>query len=395
MTEQSEIGGELDPAGCWVELLGPVRGHVVAVVDATGGPGDNLLRDRGAQVRRLDPAGLARVEPGSCDAVVLAGVARLPDLIEAAAKALTPAGVLLVVLANPLSPLAWWDALSRRRVPAGGSVRRLRRRLGRWGLSPVLEYGLLRSIEAPSTSFSLGHPAHAALVLAASNTLNSGSRRRAVAALSTAARAGLAGPLVPGLALLCSARPLRFDPVLGRIGYLGSWEAKLLVGDPLREIVKVYGSAAPAAAEADALDDVDRVWPGLAPRVLARESELRTRLSWAPGRTLAVSQLDDAAAQRWLVAAAALLGRLHRLLGPAPDGTVLLHGDYWLGNLLVDRDEEQIVGVIDWTEAHRGPARDDLRFLVDAWAGPLALDVAGVDRVRRLVEQAYAAALHG
>jgi aminoglycoside phosphotransferase (APT) family kinase protein len=43
---------------------------------------------------------------------------------------------------------------------------------------------------------------------------------------------------------------------------------------------------------------------------------------------------------------------------------VLVHGDYWLGNLLVDAD--RVVGVLDWGNAHWGERGEDLRHLVDS-----------------------------
>lgn len=392
MTDDPRVPEQLDPSAAWVDLLGPVDGAKIALFDEGGGRSADVLRAAGAQVSIVGPQELAGLPSQSCDAVVLVDVGPLARTARSAAAVLRDGGVLLVVLTNSTSPLTWVDCLRQRRRPSAGSRRRARRVLGSVGLPPVQEYGLLRSVESPSTYFSLHHPGHAALVLSASNTLNGGGRRRMVAALARAARAGLAAPLVPAIALLCSARPLAFEPVLGRIGYLGSHEAKLLVGDPLREIVKVYGSATVAAAEGDALEQVGRAWPGLAPHLLERLGDRRNRITWTPGRTLAVAALDDLSAQRWMVLAAETLGGLHRRLGPAEDGTVLVHGDYWLGNLLVDVDGRDIVGVIDWTDTGRGVAERDLHFLVDSWAAVRGLPEGEVDRLRTLVGQAYATA---
>jgi hypothetical protein len=389
---------ELDPALGWTDMLGPIEGAVIALVDEEDGPGGQALRDAGAEVLPLDLDGLAELPAGSCDVVVLLGgrqglaTEALPRVAGSAARVLRPDGVLLVLVASPSSPLAWLDAAARRGRPGGRSGRRVRRALARAGVPPVVEYGVLRSVNAPSTWFSLRHPRHAQMVLAASNTLNTGVRRRAVSGLAAAARLGLAGPLVPAFGLFCSPGRPAHEPALGRIAPGGAHEAKLLLGDPLREVVKVYGSSAVAAAESAALEQVHRVWPGLAPPLLAREGPRRVRLGWVEGRSLSGPEVAGAAGERWLRAAAAVLGELHRRLGPDQDGGYLLHGDLWLGNLLVDRAGTDVVGLIDWTDTRRGEPQEDLRFLVDAWAGPRRLAAQDVAGLRAAVDDAYAAA---
>lgn len=45
---------------------------------------------------------------------------------------------------------------------------------------------------------------------------------------------------------------------------------------------------------------------------------------------------------------------------PAPTGSVLVHGDYRMGNIMVDADG--LAAVLDWELAHRGDAHEDLAF---------------------------------
>lgn len=55
-----------------------------------------------------------------------------------------------------------------------------------------------------------------------------------------------------------------------------------------------------------------------------------------------------------------------RTHAPAPLSPVLVHGDFRLGNLMVD--ETGLVGVLDWELAHRGDPREDLAWIcVNSW----------------------------
>lgn len=381
----------LDPSGAWVELLGSLTGRRVVLVDELGSAAADLLVEAGADVVPAPARGLGA--QSRADVVVLAGPAPDAALAQAAARCLAADGVLLAVHANARSPLAALDAARGRTPGTGGSLRSTRRALAAAGLPARQEYALLRSVTSPSTAWALGSPRTAALVLDSSNTLNGGLRRRAVQALRWAAEHRLAPLVVPGLAVLASARPLDPAPPLGRIGYLGSHEAKLLHGDPVRAVEKVYSSSRVAAAEAEALEQVERVWPGLAPRLLDRPGPRRNLVTWTPGRTLPVEALPPAQAERWLAEAAALLGELHRRLGTADDRDVLVHGDYWLGNLLVDDAATRITGIIDWTDTRRGDAGEDLAFLVSSWVRRRGLDAPSADRLRTVVQEAYARGL--
>lgn len=368
--------GQVRSDGAWVELLGEVRGRRVVLVDRSGGSAADLLRDAGAVVEERSPDALPESAPAQADAVVLAAVALDVRLVRTAASVLGRDGVLLLVAANAASPLAWADRLRRRSTAPLERLSSLRALAADAGLPSRAEYGLLRSVQVSSTMFALQHRKAAARVVAGSNTLNTGLRRRLVDLLRSGVERGHAVRLVAGVAVLCSARPLAFEPLTGRIGVLGSDEVKLLYGDPPCYVDKVYASERTATAEADALEAVGRAWPGLAPTLLDRRSPLRNRISWLPGRTLTVNRLTPEEGARWVLDAARVLGELHGRLGTDPDRPGILHGDYWLGNLLVD--QERVVGVIDWTDASLGDPAVDLRFLVDEWAtaGGLSADEA-------------------
>jgi aminoglycoside phosphotransferase (APT) family kinase protein len=75
---------------------------------------------------------------------------------------------------------------------------------------------------------------------------------------------------------------------------------------------------------------------------------------------------------------------------PAPVGRTVVHGDYRLGNVLVDADG--LVGVLDWELAHVGDPAEDLGWLcVRSWRFGSPLPVAGVGSREELLS-AYAAA---
>jgi aminoglycoside phosphotransferase (APT) family kinase protein len=75
---------------------------------------------------------------------------------------------------------------------------------------------------------------------------------------------------------------------------------------------------------------------------------------------------------------------------PVPAGSTVVHGDFRLGNVMVDRDG--LVGVLDWELAHVGDPAEDLGWLcVRSWRFGSALPVAGVG-TRDALLSSYAAA---
>jgi aminoglycoside phosphotransferase (APT) family kinase protein len=75
---------------------------------------------------------------------------------------------------------------------------------------------------------------------------------------------------------------------------------------------------------------------------------------------------------------------------PAAARTTLVHGDFRLGNLMIDRDG--LAGVLDWELAHLGDPVEDLGwYCVRAWRFGSALPAGGMGTREQLLE-AYAAA---
>ena len=75
---------------------------------------------------------------------------------------------------------------------------------------------------------------------------------------------------------------------------------------------------------------------------------------------------------------------------PASAGSAIVHGDFRLGNVIVD--DEGLRAVLDWELAHIGDPMEDLGWLcVKAWRFGSPLPVAGVGEYRQLFE-AYEAA---
>jgi aminoglycoside phosphotransferase (APT) family kinase protein len=75
---------------------------------------------------------------------------------------------------------------------------------------------------------------------------------------------------------------------------------------------------------------------------------------------------------------------------PAPHPTTIVHGDFRLGNLIVDG--AGLAAVLDWELAHAGDPVEDLAWLcVKAWRFRQPQPVAGLGRVEQLLD-AYSAA---
>lgn len=373
----------LDPSGSWVELLGAVSGRRVLLRDRTGSRAAALLAAAGAEV--LDGSADGPVD----DAVLAGGPVTVADL-SVLRRRLGPGGRLLLVAGNPTSPLALLDRVTGAPRSPGSALRVLQAAARDAGFPGQHAFGVLRSVASPSTLFPLARPGAARVVLRSSNGQNGAVRRRLVHLLLAASGRGLAGGLVPAFAVLCGEAHLD-APVLGRIGPVGATEAKLLLDHPVTAVVKQYSNEDSCAAEAAALERVARARPDLVPRLLAREGATRLRLSWMPGRSLDLTALDAAGARFWAGEAARTLGRLHHDLAAVegPDaGPDLVHGDFWLGNLIVDG--RRVTGVVDWADSRPGTVADDLRFLVDTTAGHLRVPAAGVPALHRLVAAAYA-----
>lgn len=370
MTPASSAGEHAAPvlAVTWVDLLDVAPDDVVLLVPGRGDAERHLLaRTPHVHVVR-DGAGL----PARADLVCVDGV-RLPlDQQRALRHRLVPGGRWVQVADNRLSPLRALDALRGR--PGGGDARVRATPVGRrargLGLRSVQVFALLRSTHRPLTACDLRSRSGTAQTVEATLTHVTGRRGQALRALL-----GLPGRvtvvlmalLTPGWLTVCQALPPSGrapepDPrrIVGKVANRDSVQVKLLRGDPPREIEKVYLDPAEGAAEAVALAEVGRSGFALAAAVLADEGS-RVRYSWLEGRPLEVAGLDDEQLVAWTARAAAVLEDLQRRTRHA-DGSVLVHGDFWLGNLLVDGD--RVCGVLDWADAHRGTEQTDRDFLL-------------------------------
>ena len=365
--EQEPAPREL--AVTWVDLLDVAADDVVLLVPGRG-DAERHLRARTPHVHVVAPHDVERPAlPDRVDLVCLDGVA-LPLAHRQRLRArLAPGGRWVQVADNRLSPLRLLDAvrgrpggddLRLRATPVGSTARRL-------GLRTEQVFALLRSTARPVTACDLRSPTGSVLTVEATLTHVGGRRGRVLRALLRApARlmVVLLALLTPGWLTIARAQPAppERDPrrVVGKVANTDSIQVKLLRGDPPREVEKVYLDPAEAAVETAALAEVNRAGFPLAAQVLADEG-LRVRYSWVHGRTLEVAGLDDDELVAWTARAVAVLEDLQRRTR-RPDGTVLVHGDFWLGNLLVDGDS--ICGVLDWGDSHRGSPRTDREFLL-------------------------------
>ena len=79
---------------------------------------------------------------------------------------------------------------------------------------------------------------------------------------------------------------------------------------------------------------------------------------------------------------------------PEPVETVLVHGDFRLGNLIVD--ESGLAAVLDWELAHLGDPREDIAWLcVNSWRfGQSQNRVGGFGQLEELLEAYEASGGH-
>jgi tRNA A-37 threonylcarbamoyl transferase component Bud32 len=280
---------------------------------------------------------------------------------------LRPDGALALLCENPVSPLRAIDRLRGRSVTGGAAwLGRLVREGERFGFGDAQVFGLLRSALSPTTAFDLSARQTAALVIEAARPYVVGGRQIALSLMSGLARRGLAAMAVPAWLVVLrreDTAPGLLGRRSGRISFFDSWEGKVVWGEPPRHLEKRYRNDREASAEHHALTTLAAAAVDFVPRILDRPAPDRLVLSWTPGRTLEVAALSNRDLSAWIGRAASTLAYLHTAT-KREDGTVLVHGDYWLGNLLVEGD--RIVGVIDWSESYRGRPEDDLHFLVDS-----------------------------
>ena len=385
--------------GAWVELIDGLEGGRVLVAEhqpghsakrmareaAVVGIADDdearahfrqrwLGEDRAAVI--LDTEERLAAGCGPWDLVIIDGltaerddgeVRSLGARLRRLSDGLAPHGRLVVVADNRLSPLRMADvAIGRAAGPAGPSLRSIERALRGAGLTVSQRFGLLRSSVDGVTAFDLDAPAAAAAVMAAAAVNIEHFRAVGFRLLHHSTRQRAAARVVPAWMIVASSSATPWMPSpprpTGRLGHKGSEESKILRGEPPVELEKRYSTPEAAATEGMALRVLEARGLNLAPRVLSQPSADRIRHSWLPGQPLRPAGLRREMLRTWVGRAAQTIGVIQQATRRS-DGTVLVHGDYWLGNLLVDAGE--VVAVLDWTRAHWGESTEDARHLVD------------------------------
>ena len=380
---QTELN-EADPASpawsaAWVDLLDGLAGARVLLVSESPGQAAAALAAAGASVTVAEDP----FEPRAGEDWDLVALERVqPDLLLPAADRVSPGGRVALLVDNELSPLRLLDWLLRRpsAYPGVAGPRALRNLVRRAGLRPLQTFGLMRSSAAPVTAFDLAAPAATAAVLAAAAVRLTGPRLGALRLLlkvepvrATAVPAWLVVAAPPD----GRREPSRDEPITGRLGYDDSREPKIVRGEPPVALDKHYELLEHAEAEATALEVLTECGFPEAPRVLNRPAPLLVRQSWVAGEPLHPDEMSPDELDAWLRRATSALRRLHDLTRRS-DGLVLVHGDFWLGNLLADGN--RLTAVVDWTESHWGDGRSDAESLVES------LVDAGVLSPERAVE---------
>lgn len=364
--------------GGWVRLLGDLPGQQVLLAEWPPSRATERLEAAGAEVT---PVGDRWPEGAAWDLVcldlavghgpVLAGRVLDGDLVAEAARRVRPGGQLVMIAAHRGNPLHLLDRAGGRAVGTSAVTwRGLQRWLARVDMAPSRRFGLLRTAAAPVAAFDLDAPRATAALVGATASHVSGARAVALRLLLLAARRpALLAAATPGLAVVARHRsalpstPPDAFPVTAVIGNNDSDEGKIVRGEPPRALEKDYPRAECAAAEIEALAALAAAGVEAVPRFIARTADTRVCTSWLPGAALRVDRLSASELLHWTLAAARMLLGVQRRT-KRPDGSVLVHGDYWLGNLLVDEQRAAIVGIVDWTEARWGSHEVDRAFLL-------------------------------
>jgi hypothetical protein len=367
-------GRLLDPQSGWIEMIDDLGPTVhLASIDAPG------LRER------LKRRQVEVVEDPSAASTLVVDESSL-----AIVDTSEPSVNIVGLMANSRSPLRWVDdgfgsrsarlPEIRRRFEGGGRATRA--------------FGVLRSTTSPLALVPFDSPASSDLVRSALSVHVGGHRKRLLEIVS---RSGPLGRSVfPGWLVVAHGlgRDTGFDPT-GQIGYGQSTGCTRVLGEPPRYIEREADQAA-LVHEALVLDELaDSTLAAFVPVVIRapdryhqqpgrRAPSLVTTIM--PGRALMPRDMSDLELETWTERAARLLDELQETSANS-DGTVLVHGDYWLGNLLVDG--EQIVSIIDWETAHRGSRSEDRYFLGRSLTEYLDRDAAFTGRIEAAVNRVF------
>ncbi|WP_323791865.1 phosphotransferase [Nocardioides sp.] len=352
----------------WVDLVDVPASARVLLVDGARGGAAEALRGRAADVTVVAAAGAGTLPPDVGWDLVCLDRAEVRSLTPGFWQAVRESGALVVVVGDTAtSPIRVLDRLTRRDVtPRGARAARgrarVRRELAGTGLPVRQAFGLIRSADAPAVAFDALAPSSLPAVLGATRGHVGGWR---AAALSAASRlpAERALRVCPGW-LVVAGGTGELDPhrVVGKVSNRDSEEIKLLRGDPVTSIERRH-LVGRTGGEVSALRELEAVGFDRSPRVVAEPTPYESRCTYMSGSTLSLERLRDDELVAWVGRAAAVLGEIQERTRH-DDGTVLIHGDYWLGNLLISGDD--VTGVVDWTEAARGSDAVDREFLVSS-----------------------------
>ncbi|GAB2778079.1 hypothetical protein GCM10027020_34480 [Nocardioides salsibiostraticola] len=354
----------------WVDLIDVRAGARVLLIDSGNRRAEaSLLATRG-QVTTATPKTWRREVGRSFDLICLDGVGIPPsDSLRQMREILAPEGRMVLCLDNRTSPLR---AADRRRngsdisaPEAGVGLRPALRSLSGADLQVRQRFVLLRSSNSPATAFDLMSRSSVRAVATATLSHVGGLRGRLVGALPRMPST-LIDRLAPAWLIIADRGVGGPDPdrIIGKVANRDSEEVKLIRGDPPSVLERCYLRRTPeTAAEVSALTAAEKAGFSLAPRIVGTSQETRVAVTYLTGTPLVAASLSDAEVLHWIGRAARALGTLQRSTREA-DGTVLVHGDLWLGNLLVSGAE--ITGIVDWTSARRGAADIDQRFLIES-----------------------------
>lgn len=334
-------------SGAWADLIA-LRGgeHILFVGSDRSGGAIDRLRSRGATVSVVDADAILAGEILPGEKPDLAISAHLgPDEAARLLGRLPPEVRFAVIADNRRSPLA-----SKRDRRDGWTSRQLSAIDG-----DVL--ALLRSADVCTTAFRVDLPDLATTVLDGAAVGAGGGRRLAIRALAALARRGLATPVVPAWLVV---RTDKLDAPTGRMGVAENDQGAVLYGHGPDSVEKVYANDAEVAAVVTAMTLLNTAGIEVGGQIIDQPSARRLRLEWVQGTVLDANAMKAEELARWTESAAELLGQIHASTRDET-GMVLVHGDFWLGAVVVQGDA--ISGIIDWTDSFRGSPSVDLATL--------------------------------
>jgi hypothetical protein len=361
---------DLDPelATSWLGLIDDIGGTIWA--------GD--LRSASLE-HHCNRTGIRLVsEPVDADTVAITAselelIERLPDTT-----------TVVCLATNRLRTRPWGRKASGRIAP--DLLPRIASATGVDGVRRGEVFGLLPSVAEPRVALSLRSPVARQLVLQALALHVRGLRLDLIRLLVALGNLGWCA--YPGWLVVAHGKGRAGDArVTGQFGYAQKPEVTRFLGEP-PELIERSGPADHRAHEAAALQELQATdfasfVPQVVPSPDPRRGLITTRLRGTP---LAPKDLSDDQLLHWAERAAETLALLQAATQDE-NGTVLVHGDFWLGNLTVEGDD--VVGVFDWEYAHRGSRREDREFLIRSLASYLDRNVAFAERIRTAAERGF------